>query len=113
MAPPFSRLSRKLHRWGAIIVLVPLGLVVVSGLLLQVKKQVPWVQPPTQRGTGNTPTIEFSRILEIARSVPEAAVETWDDFERIDVQPKRQLAKLICRSRWEIQIIRWYISLHD
>ena len=38
---------RKTHRWGAVLVAVPFLLVLVSGLLLQVKKQVPWVQPAT------------------------------------------------------------------
>ncbi|HMP78218.1 MAG TPA: PepSY-associated TM helix domain-containing protein [Pirellulaceae bacterium] len=104
MSPPLSRVSRKLHRWGAIIILIPVGLVIVTGLLLQVKKQFAWVQPPTQRGTGTTPVIDWPQLLEIARSVPEANVREWRDFDRIDVQPKRGIAKLICQNRWELQI---------
>jgi uncharacterized iron-regulated membrane protein len=41
-------LSRKLHRWGALSIAMPFLLVLLTGLLLQVKKQVPWVQPPEQ-----------------------------------------------------------------
>ncbi len=46
---------RKLHRWGALITVVPLVLVIVTGIILQVKKQVDWVQPPTQKGTEKIP----------------------------------------------------------
>lgn len=99
-----NKWSRKLHRWGAILVLAPLILVITTGLLLQLKKQVPWVQPPTQRGLEAEPSISFERILEIARDVPEARIDTWGDIDRLDLRPDRAVVKVRANSGWEIQI---------
>lgn len=104
MSPIWNRAMRKVHRWGAVIVLVPLVFVIGTGLLLQVKKQVPWVQPPTLRGSGTTPLITWDQLLALAQAVPEAAVAGWADIERIDIQPNRGIAKVICANRWELQI---------
>ncbi len=98
--------SRRLHRWGALACALPLVLVITTGLLLQVKKQVPWVQPPTQRGeTSNVdPDQSWADLLAIARSVPQAGVESWEDIVRLDVQPERGIVKIRCRNRWELQV---------
>ncbi|HMO16130.1 MAG TPA: PepSY-associated TM helix domain-containing protein [Pirellulaceae bacterium] len=96
--------SRRIHRWGAIICALPLLLVIVSGILLQVKKQVPWVQPPTMRGTTKIPDIDLERILQISRSVPEANINEWRDIDRLDVRPSRGLVKVQSTSNWELQI---------
>ena len=44
------KLSRLLHRWGAIIALLPITIIIVSGIVLQLKKVSPYIQPPTLRG---------------------------------------------------------------
>lgn len=99
-----NRWTRRLHRWGAILTLAPLVVVITTGILLQVKKQVPWVQPPTQRGSPNTPNVSFDRILEIARGIEHSAVDSWQDIDRLDVRPDKGVVKIRARSRWEIQI---------
>jgi uncharacterized iron-regulated membrane protein len=96
--------SRKGHRWGAILIALPFLVVIGTGLLLQLKKQVSWVQPPTKRGQGKTPTISLEAMLTAARSVPEAGVQSWEDVERLDVQPDRGIVKVQARSRWEVQV---------
>jgi uncharacterized iron-regulated membrane protein len=95
---------RKGHRWGAILVALPFLLVIVTGLLLQVKKEWPWVQPPSQRGKGKVPTISLEAILEAAKSRPEAGVQSWSDIDRLDVQPRRGIVKVRARSGWEVQV---------
>ncbi|MBX3399059.1 MAG: PepSY domain-containing protein [Gemmataceae bacterium] len=97
-------LMRKGHRWGAIVVAVPFLVVIATGILLQLKKEIPWVQPPTQRGAGKAPAIAFDAILAAARSIPEAGIEGWGDIDRIDVQPSRGLAKVTSKTRWEVQV---------
>lgn len=97
-------LSRRLHRWGAVAVGLPLLLVVGSGLLLQVKKQVPWVQPAERRTTVSTPAVDWDRMLEAARGVPEAGVTGWDDIDRVDVRPSKGILKVITNRRWELQL---------
>jgi uncharacterized iron-regulated membrane protein len=99
-----NRWIRKLHRWGGLITLAPLLVVIVTGLLLQVKKQVPWVQPPTQKGSQTEPTLSFHEILAVAQSVPEAAVATWADVDRLDVRPSKGIIKLQAENRWEVQM---------
>lgn len=44
-------LVRRLHYWATAFVSLPMLVVIVTGVLLQVKKQVPWVQPPERRGS--------------------------------------------------------------
>lgn len=96
--------TRKLHRWGAILIALPFLLVIVTGILLQLKKEWSWVQPPTLRGQGRTPTISLDAILEAARSRPEIGVNGWNDVDRLDIQPKRGIAKLQTFGRWEAQV---------
>jgi hypothetical protein len=99
-----SKLSRVSHRWGSIIALVPITIIIVSGIVLHLKKEFAYIQPPTQRGAGTEPAIGFDRILEVARTVPEAEIESWEDVDRLDVRPGKGVVKVRCKNRWEIQI---------
>lgn len=99
-----NRWTRKLHRWGALITALPMLLVIVTGLLLQVKKEVPWVQPPTQRGIAGDPTLSFERMLQIAGEEPAAKISTWDDVARLDVRADRGVIKIIAFNGWEQQL---------
>jgi uncharacterized iron-regulated membrane protein len=97
-------LMRKGHRWGAILIALPFLLVILTGLLLQLKKDWSWVQPPTARGTGKAPVVSFEAILEAAKSAPEARIESWSDVDRLDVRPDRGLVKVQARNGWEVQV---------
>lgn len=100
----FSFLTRRIHRWGAIAVGLPLLLVIGSGLLLQVKKQFPWVQPAEQRTAVPTPSVPWDVILAAAKAMPEAGVTGWEDIDRLDVRPGKGILKVITTSRWEAQL---------
>ncbi len=104
MVVSWNRWSRKLHRWGALLTFLPMLLVIVSGLLLQVKKQVTWIQPATVKGVGKTPEIDWQYLLDSTSSVSAAEVESWSDIDRIDVRPDKGMAKVQCRNRWEVQV---------
>ena len=97
-------LSRKLHRWGALTIATPFLLVLLTGLLLQVKKQVPWVQPPEQERVPGGPLVAHERLLEIARGVPQARVQGWEDIDRLDYRPSKGVVKVLANSRWEMQV---------
>lgn len=97
-------LTRRLHRWGAIAIGLPLLCVVTSGILLQVKKQVPWVQPKEQRTAVPTPNVGWDLILAAAKAMPEAGVTGWEHIERVDVRPAKGIMKIITHSRWEAQL---------
>lgn len=96
--------NRKLHRWGAVATALPFILVISTGILLQVKKQLPWVQPKEQRTPSHTPTLTMEQIMASARAVPAAQVTSWDDIDRLDVRPGKGIVKLITKSRWELQL---------
>ena len=104
MASSWNRWSRKLHRWGAVATAIPLLIVIVSGLLLQVKKQVTWVQPATVKGKGSVPDVDWQQILDATSSVRQSEVQSWADIDRVDVRPGKGMAKVQCNNRWEIQV---------
>jgi hypothetical protein len=91
----FSVLNRKVHYWLSLVLALPLLVVVVTGLLLQLKKELPWVQPPEQRGSGREPAVRLDDVLLIARSVPEAEIGTWADIDRVDIRPSRGMLKVV------------------
>ncbi len=96
--------NRKLHRWGSIAVALPFIVVICTGLLLQLKKQLAWVQPPEQKTTFNVPTVTMEQILASARAVPEAKVTGWGDIDRLDVRPGKGLVKVVTVDHWELQL---------
>ncbi len=96
--------NRKLHRWGSIAVALPLLVVICTGILLLLKKDSAWIQPPTQRGAGAELVLSFDEILAAARSAPDAGIETWDDVDRLDVRPERGVVKVRGKNRWEVQV---------
>ena len=126
---PFSynRSFRRIHRVGAILFAIPLLLVIVSGVLLQLKKQVTWVQPPTMKGSTSELKISWEQILSEVKKIPDADVQSWDDIGRIDARPNRGLIKIRCKNNWEVQLDSstakvlssryrrsdWIESLHD
>lgn len=104
MARSFSFWNRKIHRWGAVACALPLLLVIITGLMLQLKKQVPWVQPPTQSAGHSELRLSFQEILEVAAATPAAQVASWDDVDRLDVRPGKGIVKIRCNSGHELQI---------
>lgn len=99
----WNRWSRKVHYWGSILIALPVLIVIITGLFLQVKKQFPWVQPATAAGQGDTPSLAFEEILEVAKSVPNAEIDSWEDIDRLDVRPGKGVVKIRAENNWEIQ----------
>ena len=99
-----SRLNRIVHRWGSILIALPALCVLLTGVVLQLKKQSSWIQPSTQRGAERVPTLSFAQVLETAKSVPEAEIRSWDDIDRLDVRPEKGMLKVRSKNRWEIQL---------
>lgn len=95
---------RKLHYWGAIITALPLLIMLVSGLLLMLKKDISWIQPPSQRGTVAQAPLDLEKLLLIAQTYPQLQLGSWDDVNRLDVRPGRSLVKLRANNGWELQM---------
>jgi len=96
--------NRRLHRWGAVLIALPLLIIIGSGILLQLKKEWAWVQPATLNGAQPGVALTWEQILAAARAVPEAGVRGWDEIARLDVQHQRGMIKVQCVNRWELQL---------
>jgi hypothetical protein len=99
-----AKWSRKAHRIGALVSALPLLVVIATGLLLQLKKEWSWVQPPTLRGSDARLALSWDGLLAVVRDVEAAAVASYDDIVRIDAQPSRGLLKVQCENGYEVQV---------
>jgi uncharacterized iron-regulated membrane protein len=99
-----AKFNRLFHRWASMIVALPVLVVIVTGLILLLKKDVAWIQPPTQRGCSTELDLSFDQILEIAQTVPEAEIKSWEDIDRLDVRPSKGMLKVRGVNQWEVQI---------
>jgi uncharacterized iron-regulated membrane protein len=99
-----SKLNRVVHRWGSILIAVPVGIVIFSGIVLQLKKESAWIQPPTQKGSTKEVTLTFDQILDAAQKVDAAAIESWEDIDRVDVRPSKGVLKVQSTNNWEVQL---------
>lgn len=99
-------LLRKIHHWGAIVIAIPLVVAIGAGILLMLKKDVAWIQPPTLKGADllNVPPTSIAELYAAAAAVPEAGIRGWGDLDRVDVQPGKGTVKFISKSRWEVQV---------
>lgn len=95
---------RKTHRWGAVLVAAPFLLVLVSGILLQLKKELTWVQPATKKGRGKEPTLPMGELLAVVKDRREAGVSSWADIDRLDIRPKDGVVKVQCKNGYEVQV---------
>lgn len=98
------KLNRKIHKWGALVIALPLIMVIGSGILLMLKKEVSWIQPKTLKGASYDLSVSFDRILEAASSASEAEIKTWEDVDRLDVRPSKGIVKVRSKNRVEVQV---------
>lgn len=99
-----SLLTRRLHAWTLTILAIPLLVISVTGVALQLKKSSDWIQPTEVRGAQGSPSLTFSRLLEICRGVPELGVSDWSDIKRVDLRPNSGVLKVTTENAWEAQL---------
>ncbi|MDF1814927.1 MAG: PepSY-associated TM helix domain-containing protein [Verrucomicrobiales bacterium] len=90
----WHKFHRKVHYWGALLCSLPVLIVIITGILLMLKKDFDWIQPETQKGPSKNPTISFQQILDVAKSVPESNIKEWGDIDRLDVRPSKGVIKI-------------------
>ena len=101
----WNKWTRKVHYWGAFVVFLPVFIIISTGILLQLKKDIDWIQPPTANGEfENDPTISFDDILATAIKVKGPNIQSWDDVDRLDVRLGKGIVKVRSNNRWELQI---------
>lgn len=86
--------------------MLQMGLVIGAGLLLIVKKEFDWIQPPTVKGEAldAVPAQTMEQLFAAAKSVPELALEDWRDLSRVDFKPGKGVVKFVSANNWEAQI---------
>ncbi|NTS76669.1 PepSY domain-containing protein [Catenovulum sp. SM1970] len=100
----FYRTNRFIHKWISIAIALPLLLVLVTGILLLVKKQFDFIQPATAKGQFKQPSLSFEQILTTAQSIEIAEIDSWQDVDRLDVRPNKGVIKIRSNNSVEIQI---------
>ena len=101
----WNKWTRKTHYWGAFVIILPISIVITTGILLQLKKEINWIQPPTSnREHNNAPTISFDNILASVKTADEANITSWDDVDRLDVRIDKGIVKVRGKNRWEVQV---------
>ena len=104
MSVSFRKYSRSIHLWLSLVIFIPVIIVIASGLLLQVKKEFDWIQPPTKKAQNSRPTLSFDNVLNAVRQVPQANINDWDDIDRLDVRPAKGIIKVRGKNHWEVQL---------
>lgn len=96
-------LNRKIHYWLSVWLALPMALIAVTGLLLQFKKSLTWVQPPESRRELTLPIAAWPALLESAKADTSLGVSSWNDVDRVELRPGRGLIKLMAKSGQEAQ----------
>lgn len=99
-------LFRKIHYWGSLLIMLPVGLVIGAGLLLILKKEISWVQPPTMSGIArdDAPVMTIEELFLAAQGVEELELQTWSELSRVDFKPDKGVVKFVAPNNWEAQI---------
>tara|TARA_Y100001970_G_C13955642_1_gene710549 strand:+ start:188 stop:718 length:531 start_codon:yes stop_codon:yes gene_type:complete len=105
MALNWNKLFRKVHYWGAFLIFLPALVIITTGIILHLKKNIDWIQPPIRESyINNHPKISFDDILSTAKKAEKANIKQWDDIDRLDVRPNKGIVKVKAKNHWEIQI---------
>lgn len=118
---------RRWHRWISALVMMPLLLVVVTGIALSLRGYVNWVQPKYPAFKSEL-TLSFPEILEIVKMIPEGQIKSWSDVSQIDIRPANGNIRVRSKfDNWEIQLkgdtgevmssaprrVSWLVKLHE
>ena len=81
-----KRLLRQVHYWLSLAVFIPSGIIFFAGIFLLLKKEISWIQPPTEHGSivNQMPLISYEQMLSASQSEPQAGILLWSDIKKID-----------------------------
>ena len=100
----FNYANRRTHAWISICFAVPLVVIIITGILLQLKKQLPFVQPIERAGVTHEPLATPAQYLEAINRGKLDGNVTWKDVQRVDIRPSKGIAKVILKSDVEYQV---------
>lgn len=99
-------LLRKIHYWGSFSIALPLIIMIGAGVLLMVKKEFDWIQPPSQKGIERqlVPMASMQDLFDAALTVEVAEFTRWDELQRADLKPGKGIIKFVSKTNWEVQV---------
>ena len=100
----FNYANRRTHAWISMCFAVPVVVVIITGILLQLKKQLPFVQPVERAGVTHEPVATPAQYLEAINRGKVDGEVTWKDVQRVDIRPSKGIAKVILKSDVEYQV---------
>lgn len=101
------RKIKKIHKWGAWISSLPLFIIICTGILLANRNLLKIIQPEVKTGSINLtalPLLSIERVIEIAKTVPEAQIERWEDIKSIEVKLKKGVYSVRSLNDYEVQV---------
>ncbi len=104
-AVKFMKLNRDVHKWSGLILSIVILHVSVTGILLLFKEELGF-QPETHKGE----KAEMSEFVSIEKVITTGLAQgfedlkTFDDIDRIDLRPSKNVGKLWTNEGREIQI---------
>ena len=86
--------------------MVQMGLVIAAGLLLILKKEISWLQPPTAKGVvrDDVPVKTIDELFRTAKEIEELELGSWSELKRVDFKPGKGIVKFVAPNNWEAQI---------
>jgi uncharacterized iron-regulated membrane protein len=101
-----TRRWRRLHQYLGISLAILLLISAVTGLLLGWKKDVAFLQPPTQKG--QSPELSHWMTMQTLSDKAGQAMQNYDSsavLDRIDVRPDKGILKFqYVPGYWEVQV---------
>lgn len=82
----------KYHYWTSLFCLLPWVVVAVSGLVLQLRYEIPGIIPRTLQGGSEFAKISFADAYEaVKKDAPELGIKKWEHVWRIYFYPERNV----------------------
>lgn len=79
-------------------------IILSTGVLLLLKKDISWIQPATQKGSSKELKVTFNDIINIVKKLPHVNLKNWEDINRLDIRPNKGIIKVRGNNNWEVQL---------
>ena len=103
------RRYRKYHRWFGLSLAFFLFISATTGILLALKKESDFIQPPTSKGVSKDLSTwkSIEELGDIAKKAFYAAHPEYEEntIDRMDIRPSKGIVKVLFESGWwEVQV---------
>ncbi|MGZ3774436.1 MAG: PepSY domain-containing protein [Pseudobdellovibrionaceae bacterium] len=92
------------HRRLAIVFVLPLMLVAVTGFFLSVRSYVPAIQPPQKKAAPGFPEVSFEKMWDSIRNLPEAEAGEIGSIKSVEVKVNMGVVNFRLENGYEVQI---------